>query len=351
MHAELHRQRWTRLIFRVWLALAVGLVLPADGRTSGAGAALLPDLVTLRPTDLYLSREVLADGQTHLLLRFTATAWNAGEGRLELVAVPEPDGGSAVWQVLYDAPTGGQVVARRRLAADLVDHPQHHHIHLTDFFGFALHGQGPLGISWPVRGATGKLSSCVFDDILVDQSPPRPRQYRDCGAERQGLSPAWGDRYDASLPDQWVDLGAGPLRDGVYTLHVTVDPLDRIDEGGREANQALTTFVVRDGQIVGRPEPARCAVVGKAVGPVGASVELSCAHFPEGVPVAVYWDGWDPWAEPPLRPIANFVGAGATSVGVHVLVPEAPAGGHNVTAVAGGVGDEAATVIYAVEPA
>ena len=108
VHAELHRQRWTGLIFRVWVALAVGLVLPADGRTSGADAPLLPDLVALPPTDLYLSREVLADGQTHLLLRFTATAWNAGEGRLELVAVPEPDGGSAVWQVLYDAPTGGR---------------------------------------------------------------------------------------------------------------------------------------------------------------------------------------------------------------------------------------------------
>ncbi len=62
---------------------------------------------------------------------------------------------------------------------------------------------------------------------------PDPDSTAAAGLERQGLSPAWGDRYDASLPDQWVDLGAGPLSDGVYTLHVTVDPLDRIDEGGR----------------------------------------------------------------------------------------------------------------------
>ncbi len=80
-------------------------------------------------------------------------------------------------------------------------------------------------------------------------------------------------------------------------------------------------------------------------------MELRCAHFPEGVPVAVYWDGWDPWAEPPLRPVASSSGAGATPVEVTFPVPEAPAGGHNVTAVAGGVEEEAVTVIYAVAPA
>ena len=77
----------------------------------------MPDLVALPPTDLYLSREVLADGQTHLLLRFTATAWNAGEGRLELVGVPEPDGGSRGLASLLrraDRGTGGRPPAARR---------------------------------------------------------------------------------------------------------------------------------------------------------------------------------------------------------------------------------------------
>jgi hypothetical protein len=333
-------------------AFLVGPTVPAKGTSKG----LYPDLVALPPADFYFSREILADGVAHHLLRFSATAWNAGDGRLELQGAPEPGGGTAVWQHLYDAPAGGEVVARRRLAADLTDHPHHHHVHLADFFGFALRQRGPLGGSCPRPTTNGKLSSCVFDDVLVDQSGSQPGQYQGCGAETQGLSPGWGDTYDASLPDQWVDLGpddgAPSLRDGTYTLRVTIDPLDRIDEGGREANNAATaTFVVRDGRIVGRPEPARCAVVGEAVGPVGAIVELTCSHFPEGIPIGVYWDGRDPWAEPPLPPDATFIGTAATPVRVQFAVQEAPGGGHTIAAVTPGYGEHAAAaVIYGVEP-
>ena len=311
---------------------------------------LYPDLVAMPPADLFFSREVLADGQTHLLLRFTAASWNAGEGPLELVGTPEPSGRTAVWQQIYDAPTGGQVVARRRLAADLIDHPQHRHFHLADYFGFSLTRRGPFGVSWSLPIGAGKLSSCVFDDVLVDQSSQRPSQYEWCRVERQGMSPGWGDIYDASLPDQWVDLGAGPLRDGTYALRVTVDPLERIDEGGRKTNNAAaTTFLVRDGRIVGLPEPARCSLAGETAGPVGGMVELECMHFPEAATVAVYWDGRDPWAVPPHRPVASFVGA-AAPVTVRFPGPEAPIGGHNVAAVVVGSEADAAAVIYGIEP-
>jgi hypothetical protein len=337
----------------VVLAVLALLAMPFAGWTTparGAGAALFPDLVAFPPADLYVSREALADGRAHLLLRFTASSWNAGEGPLELAGAPEP-GGITVWQQIYDAPTGGQVVARRRLAADLFDHPQHRHFHLADYFAFTLTRRGPFGISWSLPSATGKLSSCVFDDILVDQANQPPRHYTGCGADTQGMSPGWGDTYDASLPGQWVDLGDGPLPDGTYALRVTVDPLDRIAEGGRESNNAATIgFVVRGGRIVGMPEPARCSLVGEAAGPVEETVELACTHFPQGASVAVYWDGRDPWAVPPHRPVTSFAGAGAARVTVRFPVPETPVGGHTVAAVVVGHEEEAAAVIYGVEP-
>jgi hypothetical protein len=336
------------------LAVLALLAAPVTGLSTpahGAGQGLYPDLVALPPADLYVSREVLADGRVHLLLRFTTTSWNSGEGRLELVGAPEPGGGIAVWQHIYDAPTGGQVVVRRRLAADFVDHPQHRHVHLADYVGFTLQRRGPFGIPWSLPIGAGKLSSCVFDDVLIDRAGQQPRTYEGCGVETQGLSPGWGDTYNASLPGQWVDLGPEPLPDGTYALRVTVDPLDRMDEGGRETNNAATTwFEVRDGRIGGTPEPARCALVGGATGPVGGTAELTCMHFPQRATVNVYWDGRDPWAEPPHPPVASFVGAAATRVTVRFPVPEATVGGHNVAAVVAEQEEVAAAVIYGVEP-
>ena len=339
------------------LAVIAMLAAPLVGWAARADAPpLYPDLIALPPADLYLSREVLADGAAHHLLRFSATVSNAGEGRLELRGVTEPDGGTAVWQHLYSAPAGGEPVSRLPVGADLANHPAHHHVHLADFFGFTLLRSGPLGSWHPLPGTNGKLGSCVFDNVQVDQSTTWPRQYQGCGPEQQGLSPGWADTYDASLPDQWIDLGPDqgtpPLADGTYALRVAVDPLDRLDEGGREGNNAATvTFVVRDGRIVARTEPARCALTGEAAGPVAATATLSCTHFPAGAPVWIYWDGRDPWAEPPPPPITTFIGAGATPVSVSLPVPESPAGGHTVAAVAASFDDPAsAAVIYAVEP-
>ena len=177
----------------VVLAVVALLAMPFAGLATparGAAEGLSPDLVALPPADLYFSREVLADGQAHLLLRFTATSWNAGEGPLELAGTPEP-GGIVVWQQIYDAPADGQVVARRRLAADLIDHPQHGHFHLADYFQFTLQRRGSFGVPRSLPIATGKLSSCVFDDVLIDQTNQPPRHYKGCGADTQGMSPGW----------------------------------------------------------------------------------------------------------------------------------------------------------------
>ena len=95
-----------------------------------------------------------------------------------------------------------------------------------------------------------KTSFCVIDSLLVTGSVGP--QYRVCERTRQGLAPGRGDTYAYNLPDQWVVVGAEPLRDGAYALQVTVDPRNLLAEGGdaREQNNSATGyFSVQNGAI------------------------------------------------------------------------------------------------------
>jgi hypothetical protein len=79
---------------------------------------------------------------------------------------------------------------------------------------------------------------------------PCPGYYTRCDRSLQGLTVGWADVYAANLPDQWVDLGATRLADGAYAVRSTADPLNKLNEGGRDANNAARTcFTVRQGAI------------------------------------------------------------------------------------------------------
>jgi hypothetical protein len=67
----------------------------------------------------------------------------------------------------------------------------------------------------------------------------------------------WADKYDYSLPDQWIDLGTTSyLLDGNYVLRSVADPKNRIYESAnkndtsresQETNAAVTFFRVSGG--------------------------------------------------------------------------------------------------------
>jgi len=325
----------------VMLVLAAGVLLPWGRVGSGqdAGAPLYPDLEARPPADLYLATEVLGDGQPHHLLRFATTAVNVGEGRLEMEGDAEPpaDPGrsSPVYQNLYDGPIGGEVVARAQLGADLVYHPTHFHFHLDEFASYRLL-QRPEGVDdyRPTAYDGAKTSSCLLDSERVGDDGPESAEYAGCEGDRQGISVGWADVYDASLPDQWVDLGvadgSAPLPDGDYAVEFVVDPADRVDEGGREDNnRAETTFTVRDGRIADHPAPPRCALDDPNTA-VGATVTLTCAGFAPEERIEVHWQRRDVYERDPPPPLAVMDADEEGGGAVAVPIPEAAFGGHNL---------------------
>jgi hypothetical protein len=229
------------------LVAALGLVAtaaPALAARPARGVALYPDLQTLRPADLHLA--VLPDGRH--VLRFSNTVWNAGEGRLELEGNPKPqrDVVKQIYQNLYDAASGGALVSHKPAASDVVYHPTHRHYHFADFASYVLLEQDGDAYAETTKRGT-KTSFCVMDTTRVGGAARS--QYGGCGRELQGLSVGWGDTYDWTLADQWVVLGE-PLANGEYGLRSTADPSNRLDEGGRDGNNAATVyFTMADGQI------------------------------------------------------------------------------------------------------
>ena len=236
--------------------MAAGALLGGGQLAGGQGASLYPDLQTLPPSDLFFDR---ISGGTHIL-RFSNTVWNAGEGRLEIQGNPRPpkkkDQNTVrqIYQNLYDAPVGGNLVSHKQVASDAIYHAGHQHFHFADFASYLLLNQDATGVYQPTEKKGSKTSFCIMDTSYFRGG--YSDQYWACGGELQGLTPGWGDTYDYTLVDQWVVLGNQPLPDGEYALRSIADPRDLLDEGGRDIDPARETnnteetyFTVSGGQI------------------------------------------------------------------------------------------------------
>jgi hypothetical protein len=219
---------------------------------------LYPDLRTHPPDDLQFDTLFDTLGNVTHILRFANTIWNAGEGRLELEGDPEPPAephmARKVYQNLYDAPIGGNLVSHKLVARDLIYHPSHEHFHLADFASYLLLALDTS--SGIYRGTTKegtKTSFCVMDSYAIDETYPAQFGNDTCEtSDRQGMTPGWADTYSADLVDQWVVLGESPLSDGEYAIQSTADPERLLDEGGgnRESNNSsVTYFTVQGGAI------------------------------------------------------------------------------------------------------
>jgi hypothetical protein len=219
-----------------------------EGSCVRTGRALYPELRTLPASDLTFDR--LDDGT--YVLRFGNTVWNAGEGRLEIEGNPNPNpnGVKKIYQNLYDAPVGGNLVSHKQVNSDIIYHPTHMHFHFANFASYLLLQRNAAGVYQETTKKGTKTSFCIMDTERFEGS--YPDQYRECGTALQGLTPGWGDTYGYTLPDQWVVLGTQPLADGEYGIQSTADPKGVLNEGGgaRETNNTnVTYFTVSGGQI------------------------------------------------------------------------------------------------------
>jgi lysyl oxidase len=247
----------------------------ADGTTTPPGdpttppgdptAPLYPDLKTLKPKDLRFSTATI-NGTTHRVMRFSNTAWNAGEGRLELRAktVTTSSGKKTrVNQYVYDGAGG----FTSKYVGDMVFHASHNHFHFEDFARYELWTRADYD-KWVAsnraqgqaikRGA--KTTFCIMDTDLVQRLPNSPSNpvYSSCSTSVQGVSVGWGDTYGADLPDQWIDLGTSSLPDGQYALRSVADPSNKLYESanrsdtsreGQQENEAVTFFTVQGSTI------------------------------------------------------------------------------------------------------
>lgn len=233
----------------VSVTLGAQQVIPAGS----AGPALYPDLITLPPDDLSFSAVTLADGRVHNVVRFDNTVANVGSGRLHL----EGRKRSKIYQRAYDAPQGGTLVANTFLGNDSVFHKSHNHYHMENFASYSLLKQNAAtGVFSEISRGT-KTSFCIIDTVRY--SGTYNAEFNSCGRSTQGLTVGWADTYDASLVDQWIDLGvrqtgAPALPDGEYQIRSIANPdtgnSPRIIESDYANNAAERGFSVVNGQLV-----------------------------------------------------------------------------------------------------
>gem|GEM_PF-1976036 len=251
-----------------------------------AGTPLYPDLQTPTPDGLRIERKKLDDGRYHYLLRFNNTVENHG-GPLEIVA--DLDVSRDLYQNVYDGLSDGTIVEHRRMTSDLIYHPTHNHFHVTDFADYSLRKKNSSGVYRSTIFRGSKTSFCVLDSVKWESSATNRPGYTDCNAQKQGLTPGWGDIYTSSLPDQWIDLGTRMVGDGEYALHSTVDPHDRVVETNEGNNTGVLKFVIANGKLAAAPpnQPYCAAKPENAV--IGEAIYVSCTGLPAGDEYLIRW--------------------------------------------------------------
>lgn len=281
-----------RTVLLLLALLLIVSMLPAPGIGAAAGAPLYPDLKTTKPSGLYFDRVTMSDGLSHYVLRFSNTVWNAGEGRLELQGDPNPSGSNTIYQNVYDATTGGVRVIQRQVSSDIIYHPSHYHYHFQGFASYQLMNRDSAGVYQPTTKRGTKTGFCIMDVARVATTGPSWGQYDGCGGTFQGLSVGWGDVYESSLPEQWIDLGTSRLADGSYAIQSIADPNNKLEEGGRDSNNVGTTYFSVSGGVISiqaAPTTAAC-LVSPVRGASGSSATVTCSDFGARETVEVYWN-------------------------------------------------------------
>ena len=253
------------------LCAAVAMLGAPPAAGAGAGERLLPDLVTLAPSQL--SVETLPN---RTRLRLGNTIANQGVGPLELYGTPDPgvdcDGNGqptndvTTFQRVFRDDNGNGYFDPDRATdteADEVEvgcrvyHPAHFHWHFQDFATYRL--KSPAGET--VASST-KVSFCVLDGFNPFPGLPGVPEFGHYPAgsgfcddvSDQGLSVGWADVYGAGLPGQHINVSDVP--GGLYCLASIADPRNRLEELDDSNNARRLTIRLRPAkEVVERVHP------------------------------------------------------------------------------------------------
>jgi hypothetical protein len=229
----------------IGLAIAVAGVILSLAAVSPAGSVgeMRPDLA---PLAKYLKdrRVETSGGQT--FLRFSTGVGNYGDGAVEVRGVRSStsDPMTAIQRIYL---TGGGFT--EATIGTFIYHPEHNHWHFDYFATFELVDSGGN-----VVASNDKVSFCLLDVERI--KPPlagasNQPVYTNCNQGNasalsigpQGISRGWTDIYRKYLPDQSINITGVPA--GSYTLRVTADPLDRIDEANEGNNVTSVPVTIR----------------------------------------------------------------------------------------------------------
>jgi hypothetical protein len=192
---------------------------------------LKPNLRPLPASDISL---ILNSAGDPVELRFAATTWNSGQGRLEVIAKSVDTAASKqrVDQRIYDSCGGFEEYN----AGSFDWHEGHHHFH---FDGFANYFLTPVGTAGQGRNGS-KTTFCIMDTTSINAQiwGASSQVYTTCGTLMQGMSVGWGDTYGSQLIGQSID--ATELPPGDYALEINVDPFNRVLETVEDDNWSCT---------------------------------------------------------------------------------------------------------------
>lgn len=205
------------------IALAA-LLAPALLAVSPTGPALaatdrLPDLRMAKLSEF----RIVVTSSGRRLLRFTSMMTNLGAGSFMIRSTRSST--SSPWtvrQVIRTSDGGTRSVTTSATMSYGGD--GHGHWHVERMVAVDL-----WSASRRARGA--KIGYCFFDTTAIDlglPGAPASPVYRESWCARLteltnivGISVGWGDKYQSSLPFQWVDITGLP--GGTYTIRAYVD--------------------------------------------------------------------------------------------------------------------------------
>ena len=248
------------------------LAFAAPAETSRGGDRLLPDLITLKPQDVYLQRD-----PPTLRLRLDNTVANRGNGPLEIFPEEGPvaecnpgglpeEGRFADQRVFFDNPDANSdgyfereddsesVTAR---VGCMRFHPDHNHWHLDDFARYKLRSEA----KGRLVGASTKVGFCVWDGRQPEglaglpghprygyypTDPGNPGAQGCTSTSTNGLSIGFADKYTAGTQGQEIVVTG--IRRGRYCLISTVDPENRLEELDDDNNSRRSLLRIRPGK-------------------------------------------------------------------------------------------------------
>jgi hypothetical protein len=185
-------------------------------------------------------------------MKFSATSWNSGNGKLELVPrSPQTDPTTGQTKQPVDQRvycSGGSYYDRPAGSAEY--HPAHNHVHFNDYANYMLE-EDTASPQSPRKGT--KTTFCIMDTTAVNiqlSGASASAVFSTCPTQdpdfnTQGMSVGWGDTYGANLAGQ--NLFIGDLAPGMYRLRQVFDPKGLLLETSESDNESCRRVEIGDG--------------------------------------------------------------------------------------------------------